>query len=164
MTWTKTSDDFADDCWTLSDRAYRLHHEGLTWSNRKLLDCNIPRDDVRRFARNGEDGIEELLNCGWWSAVGDHYVINHHATYQRTREEVLKRQAASRQNARRGGRPRKPGREIVEPRGNLVGKPLAEPGANPQGQDRTGLEGNEVRDSEDLDRSDEYMETWGTAS
>lgn len=95
MTWTKTSDDFPDDCWTLSDRAYRLHHEGLTWSNRKLLDCRLPKDDVRRFARNGDDGVDELLNCGWWSDGGDCYVINHHAAYQRTREAVLRERARS---------------------------------------------------------------------
>lgn len=35
MTWTKVSDDFTDECWTLSDEAFRLHIEGLTWSNRK---------------------------------------------------------------------------------------------------------------------------------
>ncbi len=29
MTWTKLSDDFSDDCWTLSDQAFRLHTEGL---------------------------------------------------------------------------------------------------------------------------------------
>lgn len=25
MTWTKLSDDFSDDCWRLSDAAWRLH-------------------------------------------------------------------------------------------------------------------------------------------
>jgi hypothetical protein len=42
MTWAKLSDDFTDDCWTLSDGAFRLHVEGLVWSNRKLLDLVIP--------------------------------------------------------------------------------------------------------------------------
>lgn len=158
MTWTKTSDDFPDDCWTLSDRAYRLHHEGLTWSNRKLLDCRLPKDDVRRFARNGDDGVEELVNCGWWSDGGDCYVINHHATYQRTRDEVLKRQAASRANA---SRPRKPSREIADSGRKLVAKPAAKPVANLDGQDRAGLDRTSGEDTQnDDDRYDEWREAW----
>ena len=39
MTWTKLSDDFGDDCWELSDAAYRLHVEGLLWSNRNSSIC-----------------------------------------------------------------------------------------------------------------------------
>lgn len=136
MTWTKTSDDYPDDCWTLSDRAYRLHHEGLTWSNRKLLDCRIPKDDLRRFARHGDDGVAELLACGWWREVGPFYEIVHHATYQRTRDEVLAQQEANTRNGRKGGRPRKPPREIVE---NPVENPVGSPTANPEGQVRTGL-------------------------
>ncbi|MGC7224587.1 hypothetical protein RBA13_22790, partial [Mycobacteroides abscessus subsp. massiliense] len=42
MTWTKLSDDYGDDCWRLSDAAFRTHTEGLCWSNRKLLDLVIP--------------------------------------------------------------------------------------------------------------------------
>jgi hypothetical protein len=108
MTWTRTSDDFPDDCWTLSDAAYRLHHEGLSWSNRKLLDCVIPLDDVRRFARC-PDAVDELLARGFWrvSEDGDAYVIVHHARYQRTRDAVLNQQQANRANGSRGGRPRK---------------------------------------------------------
>jgi hypothetical protein len=44
MTWTKLSDDFSDDCWQLSDAAYRLHVDGLNWSNRKLLNCLLSKD------------------------------------------------------------------------------------------------------------------------
>lgn len=158
MTWTKTSDDFPDDCWTLSDRAYRLHHEGLTWSNRKLLDCHIPKDDLRRFARNGDDGVSELLACGWWSDGGDCYVINHHAAYQRTRAEVLRQQEANARNGRKGGRPRKVPREIA---GNPVGKRSANPVDKPQGQDRTGLDREELPTQvNDVDRWGEYREAF----
>lgn len=137
MTWTKTSDDYPDDCWTLSDRAYRLHHEGLTWSNRKLLDCRIPMDDLRRFARHGGDGVAELLACGWWREVGPFYEIVHHATYQRTRDEVLAQQERNQRNGRKGGRPPKASREIVE---NPVEKPSRFTCRKPTGtgQDGTG--------------------------
>lgn len=116
MTWTKLSDDFADDCWTLSDSAFRLHVEGLTWSNRKLLDLRLPKDDVRRFAKHPE-AAPELVSVGWWTDEGDHYVIRHHGGYQPTREAVLARQAANVSNGRKGGRPKKgtgAPREITE--------------------------------------------------
>jgi hypothetical protein len=110
VTFSKLSDDFGDDCWNLSDAAVRLHVEGLVWSGRKLLDCRIPVDDLRRFAKRPE-AITELLAAGWWALDGDVYVIRHHAQYQRTREDVLNRQAVNTANGRKGGRPSKPPRE-----------------------------------------------------
>ncbi len=107
MSWAKLSDDYSDDCWTLSDQAFRLHTEALVWNGRKLLDCRIPRDDLRRFATH-LDAVTELLACGWWSEDGDVYVIRHHAQYQRTREAVVNQQAANSANGAKGGRPRKP--------------------------------------------------------
>ncbi len=110
MTWTKLSDDFSDDCWTLSDTAFRLHVEGLVWNGRKLLDLHLSREDVRRFGKH-PDAVAELVAGGWWREVEDGYVIQHHGSYQRTREAVLKQQVANEENGRKGGRPRKPGRE-----------------------------------------------------
>ncbi len=110
MTWTKLSDDFTDDCDGLSDRAFRLHVEGLVWSNRKLLDCRLPKDRLHRYTRHPES-VAELLAAGWWTEDGAEYVIRHHAVYQQTREAVLRQQEANRQNGAKGGRPRKPGRE-----------------------------------------------------
>jgi len=107
VTWTKLSDDFADDCETLSDAAFRLHVEGLCWSNRKLLDCIIPVDHLRRFARD-PGSVDELLAVGWWSRIADTYVIRHQATYQRTREQVVRQQEANAVNGRKGGRPSLP--------------------------------------------------------
>lgn len=119
MTWTKLSDDFSDDCWSLSDKAFRLHTEALIWSNRKLLDCVIPEDDLRRFAKNPE-AAPELLGIGWWTKTDDgFYIIRHHATYQRTREAVVNQQSVNQANGKRGGRPRKPGRELA----NTINQP-----------------------------------------
>ena len=84
MTWTKTGDEFADECWTLSDAAYRLHHEGLTWSNRKLLDGQLAKDDMGRWSHNPE-AAAELVSVGWWEDHGGHYQIIHHIGYQRPR-------------------------------------------------------------------------------
>lgn len=110
MTWTKLSDDFSDDCWQLSDAAWRLHVEGLIWSNRKLLDLVLPKGEVQRWAKN-PDAATELVDCGWWKDEGGNYRIVHHGRYQRDRTAVVKQQEANRKNGRRGGRRPGPVRE-----------------------------------------------------
>jgi hypothetical protein len=139
MTWTKTSDDYEDDCWALSDPAYRLHHDGLTWSNRKLLDCRIPKEDLHRFKR--PQAIGELLERGFWEEDGDFYVIVHHAAYQRTAEQVIRMQDSRRANGAKGGRPKGPAREVWQ--GKATRKPSSkapstepsQPDTTPQGED-----------------------------
>jgi hypothetical protein len=123
MTWTKLSDDFTDDCWTLSDAAFRLHVEGLTWSNRKLLDLHLPADDVRRFKR--PEAVQELLDGGWWRRDGEHYVIQHHGAYQRPRAAVIAQQTANTENGKKGGRPRKPPRETFRPETESVSESVS---------------------------------------
>jgi hypothetical protein len=111
MTWTKLSDDFTDDIETLSDAAVRLHVEGLVWSNKKLLDLKIPKTDLRRFAKS-DAAIPELLAGEWWEDEGDHFVIRHHAAYQRLRAAVINQQAANRENRAKRGKVTAPAREI----------------------------------------------------
>lgn len=116
MTWTRLSDDFADDCGTLSDQAFRLHVEGLCWSARKLLDCAIPISHLPKFATHPE-AVVELVDVGWWTRTPSVFLIRHHAGYQRTRAAIIAQQEANSINGRRGGRPRKgtgAPREIVE--------------------------------------------------
>jgi hypothetical protein len=114
VTWTKLSDDFSDDCYQLSDAAFRLHIEGLIWSNRKLLDLSLDKAMLPRWATRPE-AAEELVRAGWWADKGDHYLIRHHGIYQRSRDEVLKQQQANHRNGKRGGRPRGPAREQASP-------------------------------------------------
>jgi hypothetical protein len=105
MTWTKLSDDFSDDCDQLSSDAFRLHVEGLIRSNRKLLDLRLDKTQMPRWVWNvglAEIALKELLAAGWWSDDGDHYLIRHHACYQRTREQVLKQQETNRANRAKG--------------------------------------------------------------
>jgi len=111
MTWTKLSDDFTDDTETLSDAAVRLHVEGLVWSNKKLLDLKIPKTDLRRFAKS-EVAIPELLAGEWWEDDGDHFIIRHHAAYQRLRAAVINQQAANKENRAKRGKATPPTREI----------------------------------------------------
>lgn len=111
MTWTKLSDDYTDDTWALSDEAFRLHTEGLVWSNRKLLDLRLPKEDVRRFSKH-PDSVAELLAGEWWVDDGDAYVIRHHARYQRLRDAVIRQQEANRENQAKRGKKTSPAREV----------------------------------------------------
>jgi hypothetical protein len=111
MTWTKLSDDFTDDTETLSDAAVRLHVEGLVWSNKKLLDLRIPKTDLRRFAKS-DAAIPELVAGEWWEDDGDHFIIRHHAAYQRLRAAVINQQAANKENRAKRGKATPPTREI----------------------------------------------------
>ncbi|HEU0102275.1 MAG TPA: hypothetical protein VFR07_08135 [Mycobacteriales bacterium] len=140
MTWTKLSDDFADDCWTLSDAAFRMHVEGLVWSNRKLVDCHIELEDVRRFAKN-EPAVKELLEAGLWAYCpnGCGYVIRHHAQYQESREKVIGRQARAVENGKKGGRPPKAGRERFTA-GTQAGTQVGSEAGSPDGRARAVLE------------------------
>jgi hypothetical protein len=115
MTWTKLSDDFSDDCDELTSDAFRLHVEGLIRSNRKLLDLRLGKSKIAKWVWNYEaalTAVKELLEIGWWTDEGDHYLIRHHGVYQRTREQVLRQQEVNQRNGKRGGRPP---REIANP-------------------------------------------------
>jgi hypothetical protein len=129
MSWPKFSDNFPDDCWTLSDAAFRLHTEALCWNGRKLLDCRIPKGELARFAKH-PDASAELVAEGYWAEDGDCYVIRHHAEHQRTREQAISLQERNRVNGRRGGRPPK----------NPSGNPDGNPDGNPKGEERRGEE------------------------
>ncbi|MEQ4518497.1 hypothetical protein ABLI39_03925 [Pseudarthrobacter sp. B907] len=117
MTWPRISDDYSDDCWKLSDAAFRLHTEALVWNARKLLDCSIPKSDLPRFAKHPE-AVGELVKIGFWSDFGDHYVILHHARYQRTSAEAMAIQQRNRENGAKPKRGRNPNtRERWNPTG-----------------------------------------------
>lgn len=140
MTWTKLSDDFTDDCSELSAEAFRLHVEGLVWSNRKLLDLRIDKARMARWVWNADAAdiaVKELVATGWWSDEGDHYVIRHHACYQRTREQVLKQQETNRANRAKGK-----ARPVREQANNFRGEDESSDASSDErdgtGQDRTG--------------------------
>jgi hypothetical protein len=107
MTWTKLGDEFGDECWTLSDKAFRLHAEGLCWSNRMLTDGQLAKEDMRRWAHH-PDAAEELVDVGWWEDHGAHYQIIHHLGYQRTKKQVAKQSNANAENANRRWTKKKP--------------------------------------------------------
>ena len=98
MTWTKLGDEFGDECWTLTDAAFRLHAEGLLWSNRMLTDGQLSKDDMKRWAHQPE-AAGELVDRGYWEDHCGHYQIIHHIGYQPLAESVRRVSLANRANA-----------------------------------------------------------------
>jgi hypothetical protein len=138
MSWTKLGDEFADECWTLSDPAFRLHVEGHVWSNLKSCDGKLAKDDMVRWAKRLE-AAEELVAKGWWEDHGDHYVIIHHIGYQRTAEQVANQSKINADNRAKGkARPVRP-----------KNKPSDESSEEPSDEmDRTGQDGHVLENSQ----------------
>jgi hypothetical protein len=112
MTWTKIGDEFADHCWRLSDAAFRLHVEGLVWSNRKHLDGRLSKGEPWSWTRCPE-AVTELVTKNWWEDCGDDYLILNHMGWQRTAEQWFHQSRVNTSNGRKGGRPRKPKTESL---------------------------------------------------
>jgi len=106
VTWTKLGDEFPDECWELSDAAYRLHTEGLCWSNLKGTDGRLLKSEMRRWAKRPE-AAAELVNVGWWEDHGEAFQLVHHLAAQRTAASIRNQSNANSRNGKRGGRPRK---------------------------------------------------------
>ena len=73
MTWTKLGEEFSDAARDLSDAAFRTHIEALMWSNRRGLDLQVPKRDLKRFAETDDPdtAVKALVAAGWWQDCGD---------------------------------------------------------------------------------------------
>lgn len=84
----------------VSDKTFRLHTEGLCWSNRMLTDGQLAKDDMRRWAHR-PGAADELVDVGWWEDRGEHYQLIHHIGYQRTKKQIANQSIANAKNANR---------------------------------------------------------------
>jgi hypothetical protein len=77
MTWTKLGEEFSDAARELSDAAFRTHIEALCWSNRRGLDLQVPKRDLKRFAETDDPdtAVKNLIAAGWWQDCGDTWFI-----------------------------------------------------------------------------------------
>lgn len=108
MTWTKLGDEFGDQTWQLSDAAFRLHTEGLVWSNRKHLDGRLDKNEMLRWAKR-PGAADELVAIGFWEDRGEHFQIIHGLGWQRTAEQWFHQSAVNARNRRKGkARPVRP--------------------------------------------------------
>jgi len=105
MTWTKLSDDFADQCARagLSDAAFRTHVEGLTWAMRRETGGYLDHLDIRKAIEtpNAAAAIAELLAVGYWQHSGTGYLVRHHMEHQPEPDVIAKRRELTAERARR---------------------------------------------------------------
>lgn len=106
MTWTKLGDEFPAAARKLTDAEFRTHVEALCWSALRLLDLEIPKAEVRRFAESpdAETAVEGLAAKGWWEDNGSCWHIGaRFAEWQLERAVAEKRRQddALRQRRRR---------------------------------------------------------------
>ena len=104
MTWTKLGAEWPDEARNLSDAAYRLHIDALTYSNRLLADLIVDKSDLRRFAYvSGPDAAaRELVAAGWWEDRGTRwYIGGKFAGWQRSREQVEAKRSTDTKGQRR---------------------------------------------------------------
>lgn len=113
MTWLKLGDEYPDDCAEvgLSDAAFRLHTEGLSWVMKRETDGLIRRHELHRLnAVQGDtdDALKELVGHGFWVEVDDPagWLVLHQMKHQRTAEQIEKereRWRSHKATTRKGG-------------------------------------------------------------
>jgi len=109
MTWLKLGDEFGDDCAAagLSDGAFRLHVEALSWVMKRETGGRLTARDVRRLAdaSDPQAALAELLDVGFWGAdQNGAYVIVHHMDVQPEPDEIALRRTKAAERARKSRR------------------------------------------------------------
>jgi hypothetical protein len=90
MTWTKLSDDYGEDHFELSDKAFRLHVTATIYCNRHGLDGALPEDRLRLLPIRGRRklAVDELEGCGLWRRDVAGWVLTDFFDAQLSAEEV----------------------------------------------------------------------------
>lgn len=140
MTWTRLSDDYADDAQlnSVSRSARHLNTEALCWCNKHLTDGALPAHMLRRITDADDPQAEaaELVTAGLWTETETGWQVDW--TAQQTKEKVLAeraRNAASHAASRsKGGQMshRDTSRDTSrDTRGNPKGVPKSRPDPGP---------------------------------
>ena len=105
MPWVRIDDSLPDHpkvALVADDAAMWLHVCGLCYANRYLTNGFIPKEQVKRLARNR--GAAKLVKAGLWDEVDGGYQIHDYLEYQSSRDKVLAdREAAKKRMARARG-------------------------------------------------------------
>lgn len=106
MTWTKISDDFSEQCASLSDHAFRTHVEGLIWSMKRESGGMITKRDVERLAESehAHEAVAELVERRFWTQLDSAYRIEHHMEHQTEPEVIAARRVSNAERQRRARR------------------------------------------------------------
>ncbi len=80
MTWTRLSDDYADDAQlnSVSRSARHLNTEALCWCNKHLTDGALPAHMLRRITDADDPNADatELVNAGFWTKTADGWDVD----------------------------------------------------------------------------------------
>lgn len=140
MTWLKLSDSFAEECEELSDRAFRLHVDGLCFAMSRETGGQISRKQFRRIAacKSPQKAAEELVDRGFWSTTSEGWQIKHHMDHQPSPEEIEARRAEA-ASRKRDERRRKVGLEAIGGTSQCDSQHESQPESRPcPGRDGTG--------------------------
>lgn len=97
MTWTRLSDTYPDDTWTLSDPAFRLHTSATVLCNRLLSDGFVERGRLQvAVPKLRSTAIHELVEAGLWREVEGGYHLVKFLEDQLSRVDVLTRREGER--------------------------------------------------------------------
>lgn len=79
MRTIRITERVAEECWRLSDAAFRTHIEGSLESARHDLVGRVDKgfEDRRFWTADPLSAIAELITAGFWQDRGDHYQIVH---------------------------------------------------------------------------------------
>lgn len=99
MAWIRLDDDYIyhPKFKRLSDRAFRLWHEGMAYSRKLLSDGIIPREALRDFSYAKRDAVTELLTpiapdaAALWRTHDLGFAIHDYLQWNPCRDEEVKR-------------------------------------------------------------------------
>jgi hypothetical protein len=104
MTWVKIDDSFPDHpkIIGLSDRAFRLHIQGLCYCGKYLTDGFIPYAAVNSMVTEPEyKPTDELESAGLWIRCDKGFEIHDYLEHQSSKSEVVEKKETTRARVKR---------------------------------------------------------------
>ena len=105
MTWTKVSDDFAEECARagLTDTEFRVHVEALIWCMRRETGGQLDRIDIRKGIEVPDPmpAVNTLVGIGWWTTTDNGWEVRQHMEDQVEIEVIAKRRQADAERQRK---------------------------------------------------------------
>jgi hypothetical protein len=169
MTWTKISDNFAEQCADLSDAAFRTHVEGLIWAMKRESGGMMTKRDVDRLAESehAHEAVAELVERRFWTQLDNGYRIEHHMEHQPEPDVIAARRSLDAERQRRARR-KKVGLDSTPSRRDVTRDETRDHPRDPgrvgsgrNGRPNTSLEEkNSALTSEEQDEYEAHMTSW----
>jgi len=173
MTWTKISDDFAEQCADLSDAAFRTHVEGLIWAMKRESGGMMTKRDVERLAESehAHEAVAELVERRFWTQLDNGYRIEHHMEHQPEPDVIAARRTIDAERQRRARR-KKAGLDSAPSRRDVTRDTTRDHPRDPgrvgsgrNGKPNTSLEEkNPALTSEEQDEYEARMTSWASGA